>query len=210
MYLGIYLLFGAIVACEAKEPPSLACKKMDQAGTTCLDNAQVSTPTTAAGTGSGGMTQAQMMQLMTMFQQNQQQKLNSIDPTTKVKLAIDGTKSQLEAEKLKLTNENTRLRGENSSSNDAQKKHANNIKIEQNENTIRLINERLDSIAEATKDPTVLEQIGDRAVGECFNSFGSCMGKLGQGLSWLWSKTPWGGESEGDAIDRIMSGGGQK
>lgn len=71
MYLAIYL-FAAIVACETKEAPSLTCKKMDQTGTTCLDNAQVSAPATAAGTGSGGMTQAQMMQLMTMFQQNQQ------------------------------------------------------------------------------------------------------------------------------------------
>lgn len=182
MYLGIYLLLGAIVACEAKEPPSLACKKMDQAGTTCLDNAQVSTPTTAAGTGSGGMTQAQMMQLMTMLQQNQQSGSTAFSHQNTVGQAIDISEEGLRARKLTLEKENARLIGENSSSNNAQKKQANTSQIEQNEIEIRSINERLDSIAEARKQPGFLSKIGDAVVGECAQNLGPCGNVVWKGI----------------------------
>ena len=201
MYLGIYLLLFA-VACETKEPPE--CKKMDQSGTICLDGAQASAPANAAGTGGGGMTQAQMLELMKVFQQNHQQGLNNIPNTMPVAQAILNTKEQLEAEKLRLQKENVRLNHENSTTTSRTTMENNKIIIDKNKLEIKFIDERLASIAEATKDPNIFQQIGGIAVGECFKSFEICMGKLGQGVSWLWERTPWGGESEADAVERIQ------
>ena len=180
MYLAISL-FVAVIACETKEAPSLTCKKMDQAGTTCLDNAQVSAPATAAGTGSGGMTQAQMMQLITMLRSQQQS--GSLPTNATMSQTVATTEEQLNARRLGLVQDNIRLKGENASDlNNAQKVSANNIKIEQNEEEIRSIDKRLELIAEARKQPGFLDRIGNEIVGECVQNLGPCSKVAWKGL----------------------------
>ena len=198
MYLAFYLAIISIVliACPQGEAPTLPCKKKDQSGTICLDGAQTSAPATAATPQPSGMTQAQMLEMMRLFKENHQQTLNSIPSTMSVSQAIGNTKDQLEARKLHLQQENVRLKSENDASDSQTTIQNNEATIAKNNLEINFINERLASIAEATKDPNILQQIGNRAIGECFNSFLNCLGKLGQGTNWLWEKTPWGGKKE--------------
>ena len=203
---GIYylLVFVVIGACETKEAPTAtgSCSKMDQTGKICLDGAQTSAPATA--TGSGGMTNEQMMNLMNTLQQNQQQRFSGVSSGTTMDQAVDNEETKLRNDKLRLEQENIRLKNENKTA-DLATMSANNSKIAQNNVEIKFIEDRLNKIAEARKQPGVVEQMKNATVGACTSNIGQCADKVKQVVGWLWENRPWGGDDD-DGVASIPGG----
>lgn len=184
MYLGI-LVLAALGACNPKEAPQVACKKMDQSGTTCLDGAQaqVSVPTTATGTG-GGLTQEQMMALLstlqTNFQTNQQQRIAD-NPNQTVGQFIGDTEQQLRQRNKELNLIKITLEAETTS--DHNRKAQIVTELEKIDFEISENNKRLAEIAEARKEGFLEKYVGI-GVGLCVKDLGACGGFLGGVVNW--------------------------
>ena len=147
---------------------------MDQAGTTCLDGAQTSAPATAAGTGSGGMTNEQMMRLMTMLQQNQQtgQAFRSVNDQTPLGQVVALTEQGITDRITQLENEIIVLRNKKK----LQKSQAEHLRIDSEiatkENDIRNLKAQRERIR---KEASLLGQAKDMAVGACLQQFDACL-----------------------------------
>lgn len=166
MYLGIYLLlFGAIVACETKEPPSLTCKKTDQSDTTCLGGAQTSAPATAATPPPSGMTPEQMTQLMMMLQQNQQtgQAFSSVNPnTTPVGTLYATTEQGMKTQIQQLKNDIIELKTQKNGVTSKDAKDKIDGDIAKAESDIRFLEGQLKQIQ---KEASLLGQAKNMAIG---------------------------------------------